>query len=73
MASFTVIINEHQRALLVAAMEAGLPAVKPILSAVPSDFGDESAFADAENLLAMLVDLPKQEAESPGCLHGLCL
>lgn len=71
--AYTIMINEHQRAMLVSAAKAGSESLRPVLSSVPSDYGDESAFADLQNLLEMLVELPSMESVDPGATHGLCL
>lgn len=61
--AFTVMLNEAQAVFLADACEAALAAAPP---EVRSDI-------DFEFLPAMFRDLPVQEAESPGTLHGFCL
>lgn len=60
MASFSVMLDEAQRLLLVRAL-ANLP-----LHHAPDP-------AELRLLQQMLEDLPAAEAASPGVLHGLCL
>jgi len=63
MATFTIQINEEQRAFLERATLL-------LLSSMPRT--DESR-DELHLLYGMLADLPKEEAESPGCLHGFTL
>lgn len=72
---FTVQINERQRALLQLVLEAAILNPSTALKALPADPSgtNDCALGDAEDLAGMIRDLPKHEADQPGCVHGLCL
>ncbi len=60
---YTIMIDEGQRAL--------------IETALLNFVGEEKLGEDDREQLTllrdMIADLPNQERESPGCIHGLCL
>lgn len=62
--SYTIMIDESQRKLLLAALSAFVPVV-------PNVTIDDHEERDL--LVAMFHDLPRVESEDPNCLHGFCL
>lgn len=63
--AYNVLINETQRARIQRALEL-LDEREPLT-------GDDATDPDLEFLLPCVRDLPKEESENPGILHGLCL
>lgn len=74
--AYTIMISEKQRGYLAAAMKFGLdtPEFANTLSVQP-DTGEYGSTEKEEYTMLhdMIEQLPEIEAESPGCLHGLCL
>lgn len=63
--SYTVVISEEQRLLLMAALAALVPLRAPTY--------DMSAEDEPHALAVGLSVLPRDEDESPGVIHGLCV
>lgn len=73
MTSFTIQINDYQRQMLIAACRKRLLMDKNWLDKLPGDQAYDNQTGELECMIDMLDHLPKQEADSPGILHGLCL
>lgn len=76
--AYTLMINEEQRKLMVAAINKSLtcPDFIAELQALAGVSGLSSVETQQEELSMiseMLAELPVIEKESPGILHGLCL
>jgi hypothetical protein len=65
--SYTIIIDEAQRLAILEALQKSPPAVT-------EQEADESLEAFGVLLLAkMFAELPENEQEAPGCMHGFCI
>jgi hypothetical protein len=63
--AYTIMVNEEQRLIIERALtEAALDGVEK---------RDPEEQEELELLVGMFTDLPAQEQENPGTLHGFCL
>lgn len=74
--AYTIMINEYQRELIQEAIAAYIEHNDTFLREriFPELYkGHTNAASELELLHSMFNDLPEQEAECPGVLHGFCL
>lgn len=81
--TYTLMLNDYQRSLIMRVLNHALIDSKyanELAAESPPDSnltglsaGGESALEEVETLIELFGLLPKDESESPGTVHGLCL